>query len=151
MAPKSKPQSGSQQQQKQKNSSSSSCSCSLTKVLTWVGILIALLSPIVYLLEQNLERFYFLDPVELKDLTERSLAAHPNDTAAIVQYIVAELHEKHPKYINPRHDDPNEWFFNNAGGAMGSMYIIHSSRPPSPRYKVYIILYAEADQKIFAI
>ena len=134
MPAKVKPQSGPQQQQQQKQkkkAASSSCSCSLTKVLTWIGILVALLSPIVYLIEQNLEKFYFLDPVELKDLTERGIAAHPNDTAGIVQYIVAELHEKYPKYINPRHDDPNEWFFNNAGGAMGSMYIIHSSKSSS--------------------
>ncbi|EMR63652.1 Squalene epoxidase [Eutypa lata] len=116
MAPKSKPQ-----QQKKK-----SC-CSLTGVLTFFGILIGILSPIVYLIEKNLEKFYFLDLEHLQDLTQRAINSYPNDTTAIVNYIVTELHEKHPNYINPKHDDPEEWFFNNAGGAMGGMYIIHAS------------------------
>ena len=129
MPPKSKSQSApQQQQQKRKSSSSSFCSCSLTKVLTIVAVIVGLLSPIIYLLEQNLEKFYFLDMDELKDLTERAISAHPNDTAAIVSFLATELHEKYPDKINPHHDDPNEWFFNNAGGAMGSMYIMHSSK-----------------------
>lgn len=117
MAPKSKPQ-----QQKKK-----SC-CSLTGVLTFFSILIGILSPIVYLIEKNLEKFYFLDLEHLQDLTQRAINSYPNDTTAIVNYIVTELHEKHPNYINPKHDDPEEWFFNNAGGAMGGMYIIHASK-----------------------
>ena len=128
MPPKSKPQSAPQQPRKSSSSSSSFCSCSLTKILTIVAVLVGLLSPIIYLLEQNLERFYFLDMDELKDLTERAITAHPNDTAAIVSFLATELHEKYPDKINPHHDDPNEWFFNNAGGAMGSMYIMHSSK-----------------------
>ncbi|RYO88048.1 hypothetical protein DL766_008026 [Monosporascus sp. MC13-8B] len=107
--------------------SGSCCCCSLTKVLTFVGILIGVLMPIVYLLERNLESFYIFDTAHLHDLAQRGVSAHPNDTAAIVNYIVAELHEKYPNHVNPKHDDPGEWVFNNAGGAMGGMYIIHAS------------------------
>ncbi|CAI4210426.1 unnamed protein product [Parascedosporium putredinis] len=42
---------------------------------------------------------------------------------AIVDFIVTELSEKHPKHVNLE----QEWIFNNAGGAMGAMYVIHAS------------------------
>eukprot|EP00028_Trichosphaerium_sp_Am-I-7-wt_P014512 CAMPEP_0168509058 /NCGR_PEP_ID=MMETSP0405-20121227/526_1 /TAXON_ID=498012 /ORGANISM="Trichosphaerium sp, Strain Am-I-7 wt" /LENGTH=166 /DNA_ID=CAMNT_0008526397 /DNA_START=146 /DNA_END=646 /DNA_ORIENTATION=+ len=41
----------------------------------------------------------------------------------IVAYIVTELNKKYPGHIN----NNQEWIFNNAGGAMGSMYVIHAS------------------------
>jgi C-8 sterol isomerase len=40
-----------------------------------------------------------------------------------VQYIVDELREKYPAHVSKTED----WFFNNAGGAMGGVYIIHAS------------------------
>lgn len=118
--PKSK---GGQQQQQRKKS----C-CSFTRILTFFGIMIGILSPIVYFLEQNLEKFYILDKEYLHELSQRGINAHPGDTAAIVNYIVTELHEKYPQHVNPKHDVPEEWVFNNAGGAMGGMYIIHASK-----------------------
>lgn len=55
---------------------------------------------------------------------------HGNNTDGIFDYIVTEL-RKDPKIgptLNPHSfRDPSEWVFNNAGGAMGSMYIIHAS------------------------
>lgn len=47
----------------------------------------------------------------------------------MVQYIVMNLTETYPSSaiaLNSRLDR-NEWFFNNAGGAMGAMYVIHAS------------------------
>ncbi|RYP46814.1 hypothetical protein DL768_007019 [Monosporascus sp. mg162] len=109
------------------NSKSGSSCCSLTRILTFVGVLVGVLAPIVYMLERNLESFYIFDTAHLHDLAQRGVSAHPNDTAAIVSYIVAELHEKYPNHVNPKHDDHEEWMFNNAGGAMGGMYLIHAS------------------------
>lgn len=44
-----------------------------------------------------------------------------------MQDIVSELSAKLPGgYINLN----EEWIFNNAGGAMGAMYIIHASKLP---------------------
>lgn len=98
-------------------------SCSLVRTLTFLGILVGLLSPIVYFLERNLESFYILKTDHLQDLAQRGIKAHGNDTRAIVKYITDELHQMHPNHINL----DEEWIFNNAGGAMGGMYIIHAS------------------------
>ncbi|KAL7625077.1 C-8 sterol isomerase [Parahypoxylon ruwenzoriense] len=119
MAPKSSNNSNS-------SSSRSQPSC-LARLLTIVGVLVGILTPIVYLVERNLESFYIFTTDEMHDVARRAVGAHANDTAAIVEYIVAELAEKHPSHINPRWDVRDEWFFNNAGGAMGGMYIIHAS------------------------
>ncbi|KAI4867246.1 ERG2 and sigma1 receptor-like protein [Hypoxylon rubiginosum] len=99
----------------------------LTRLLMFVGILIGVFTPIVYLMERNLESFYVFKTDELHDLAKRGIEAHGNDTAKIVEYIVAELRENHPSHVNPKWNVPDEWVFNNAGGAMGGMYIIHAS------------------------
>lgn len=61
------------------------------------------------------------------------MTAHGNDTRAMVSFIVSNLTATYPQdasagkvvvSLNPRED---EWVFNNAGGAMGAMYIIHAS------------------------
>jgi C-8 sterol isomerase len=77
----------------------------------------------VYFVEQNAERFYIFDTDHLHDLAKRGIAKHGDDTRGIVEYIVAELSERSPAHINVEED----WVFNNAGGAMGAMYIIHAS------------------------
>ena len=48
----------------------------------------------------------------------------------MIHHIVSNLTETYPSSVialNPNYDDKREWFFNNAGGAMGALYIIHSS------------------------
>ena len=109
----------------QKQSSSSSCAGGLGGWLKIIAILLGALTPVYYLLEQNLERFYIFKTDQLHDVAKRGIAAHGNDTRAIVNFIVDELSGQVSlsSYIN--HDQ--EWIFNNAGGAMGAMYIIHAS------------------------
>jgi C-8 sterol isomerase len=102
-----------------------------SRLLTIVGIVLAVVVAAVYYVERNLESFYIFDKAHLLDLSNRAIQRHGNDTTAMVDYIVQELYEKHPNMINPRHDDPKEWMFNNHGGAMGSMYIIHASQLPT--------------------
>jgi C-8 sterol isomerase len=103
-------------------------SCSWLKIF---GILLGVLAPVFYLLDQNLERFYVFNMDQLDDVSQRGIKAHGNDTRAIVQFIVDELagQVSVSSYVNRDED----WMFNNAGGAMGAMYIIHASAsPPFP-------------------
>jgi len=94
-------------------------------LLTVLAVLTALLSSIFYVLDGHLEKFYIFSPPQLHDLSQRALGAHGNDTRKVVEFIVSELSEKLPGgYVNL----DEEWIFNNAGGAMGAMYIIHASR-----------------------
>ncbi|KAL3427016.1 c-8 sterol isomerase [Phlyctema vagabunda] len=92
--------------------------------LSVLAVVFALLTPIYLYLDARLESFYIFSPDKLHDLSLRAIDAHGNDTRAIVSYIVSELSEKIPGgYVNL----DEEWIFNNAGGAMGAMYIIHAS------------------------
>jgi len=94
-------------------------------LLTVLAVLTALLSSIFYVLDGHLEKFYIFNPPQLHDLSLRAIGAHGNDTRKVVEFIVSELSEKLPGgYVNL----DEEWIFNNAGGAMGAMYIIHASK-----------------------
>ncbi|KAI1166322.1 ERG2/sigma1 receptor-like protein [Nemania serpens] len=100
----------------------------LTRLLTTIAIVLGVFAPVIMLIERNLESFYIFKMDELHDLTQRGIRAHGNDTGAIINYIVGELAERHPQHVNAHsHDDADEWMFNNAGGAMGGMYLIHAS------------------------
>lgn len=92
-----------------------------------IAVIVALSSALFYFLDSHLEWFYIFTPSELHDLSLRAIGAHGNDTGAVVDFIVGELNEKLPGgYINLE----KEYIFNNAGGAMGGMYILHASRYP---------------------
>jgi C-8 sterol isomerase len=96
-----------------------------TRVLSVLAIIAALATALFAFLDSRLDAFYIFSPSQLHDLSLRAIKAHGNDTSAVVGYIVGELKEQGTaKYVNPN----EEWVFNNAGGAMGAMYIIHASK-----------------------
>lgn len=95
----------------------------LSRLLAIFAVMTGLLSAVVWLVEQNLDRFYIFDVDHLGDVSKRAIAAHGNNTRDVVSYIVSELSERSPAHVNLEED----WVFNNAGGAMGAMYIIHAS------------------------
>ncbi|MCA9635037.1 MAG: hypothetical protein KC420_03275 [Myxococcales bacterium] len=64
---------------------------------------------------------YFFDPDELHQISRDALDA--GDTEAIIDTVVRELKGRYPAQI--RDDVP--WMFNNAGGAMGQMKLLHCS------------------------
>lgn len=94
------------------------------QLITLFAAVVAFFSSLAYLLDQNLDKFYVFKLDHLHDLSKRAVAQHGNSTKDMVSYIVAELNDKYPGYINLEED----WMFNNAGGAMGAMYIIHASK-----------------------
>ncbi|KAK8162437.1 ERG2/sigma1 receptor-like protein [Phyllosticta citrichinensis] len=95
------------------------------RALSIVAVLAALLFPVYNWLEANLESFYIFDPKDLHSLSLRAIEIHGNDTKAIVNYITSELSGRDS--ITTHVNIEEEWVFNNAGGAMGAMYIIHAS------------------------
>jgi len=103
----------------------SSSSSGLGGWLKFLAILLGVLTPAWYVLEQRLESFYIFQPAQLHDLSQRAIAAHGDDTRSVVKYIVDELSANVGTKSHINLDE--EWVFNNAGGAMGAMYIIHAS------------------------
>lgn len=97
----------------------------MARLLFLLAVLAGLLSPVVYFLEQRLQDFYIFSPDQLHGLAKQGIAAHGNDTRSVVNYIVHELHSDAATSNHVNVDE--EWIFNNAGGAMGAMYIIHAS------------------------
>jgi C-8 sterol isomerase len=120
-----------------KSSKSVSTASPIPPLLLILGTLTVLLSGLFYFLDQHLEWFYIFSPSMLHELSQRAITAHGNDTTSVVKYIVGELSEKLPGgYVNL----DEEWIFNNAGGAMGAMYIIHASKlhPTPPTHSLVI-------------
>jgi len=109
-------------------SKSSGCRCFSFRNLSILAIFLALFSAVYSYLDARLDQFYIFDPDHLHDLSQRAIKAHGEDTHSIVNFIVSELETK----VGTEHLNlEQEWVFNNAGGAMGAMYIIHASMYPS--------------------
>lgn len=75
-------------------------------------------------------RHYIFTPEKLHALALTNIEQHGNNTAALVESIVSTLRAD-PK-TGPYLSVKEEWMFNNAGGAMGAMYMIHCSTPFPP-------------------
>lgn len=100
------------------------CCCFSPKKLSVLAIFLALFVAVYTYLDARLDQFYIFNPDHLHDLSQRAIAAHGEDTRSVVHFIVTELEEKvGAQYLSTE----EEWVFNNAGGAMGAMYIIHAS------------------------
>ncbi|KAK0522219.1 C-8 sterol isomerase [Tilletia horrida] len=83
-------------------------------------------------LESIKHNHYVFDPVKLHALVKDSLASTRslNSTDALFDDILRRLREDEriaPTLNKVSWKEESEWMFNNAGGAMGAMYIIHAS------------------------
>jgi C-8 sterol isomerase len=92
-------------------------------LLTLLSIFVILLSSSLYYITSYQTNFYIFDPTALHNLSLSAIQTQGNSTAAMVSHIVSELSKTHVKHVTL----DEEWVFNNAGGAMGAMYIIHAS------------------------
>ncbi|KXL46697.1 hypothetical protein M433DRAFT_3800 [Acidomyces richmondensis BFW] len=92
----------------------------LTAVVTLASLLYGISQ-----LESKLEEFYIFKPDNLHALSLKAIDQHGNNTRAVVDSIISDL-QTDPKIAQHLNLD-EEWIFNNAGGAMGAMYIIHAS------------------------
>jgi C-8 sterol isomerase len=69
----------------------------------------------------------------LAQIVTNSLATHgasnaSSDTSALVELVVEGIAERYPNTrVKTNFRNRDEWMFNNAGGAMGSMFLIHAS------------------------
>ncbi|KAG9010531.1 C-8 sterol isomerase [Tulasnella sp. 427] len=96
----------------------------LTRWAFWASFVV-ILAVVCQFLESIKHRWYILDQPMLHELAQDAIAKYPDDTANIINHIVTNLTATYgSRHINPRQD---EWVFNNAGGAMGAMYVIHAS------------------------
>ncbi|KAJ6510609.1 ERG2/sigma1 receptor-like protein [Mycena sanguinolenta] len=78
-------------------------------------------------LDRIKESWYVFDPASLNALAQSAIASCPNDTAGMIQHIVTNLTSTYPSSQVKINVDSSEWLFNNAGGAMGALYIVHAS------------------------
>ncbi|KAF8876309.1 ERG2/sigma1 receptor-like protein [Gymnopilus junonius] len=112
-----------------KKASKTKATLSQNFFLTWVkrlGVLSILVAVFAWL-DTIKERWYVFDPPFLHELAQSAIAASPNDTAGMINHIVTNLTQTYPSTQIRLNPNQKEWVFNNAGGAMGAMYIIHAS------------------------
>ncbi|CAF1419232.1 unnamed protein product [Rotaria sordida] len=111
------------------------------RLFLMMSFLVICLAVIIGVLDSMKTRFYIFDPKQLHTLAQQALMANghlnitdgklipiaqqsPNTIRPVIDYIIADLQ----KTIDKRYlTDKKEWIFNNAGGAMGAMFIIHAS------------------------
>lgn len=93
---------------------------------SFLVLIFALLYGIYTILESNLDNFYIFSPIQLHAISQSAIAEHGNDTSLVVSSIISQLNAIDS--VKPYLSTNEEWMFNNAGGAMGGMYIIHASK-----------------------
>eukprot|EP00744_Colponema_vietnamica_P004706 GILI01006979.1.p1 GENE.GILI01006979.1~~GILI01006979.1.p1 ORF type:complete len:220 (+),score=68.80 GILI01006979.1:54-713(+) len=108
--------------------------CIGVKSLTFLVLVAACLVGFHYVIDNPAN--WVFDPIRLQELSKKAITkAGPNATSdVIVQAVIKEVTGAYPKYAF----STGEWMFNNAGGAMGSMTVLHSS------FSEYLIIFGTA-------
>jgi hypothetical protein len=94
--------------------------------ISFIVLLIAIYYGIFAILDSGwTDQFYIFTPEKLHLVQQSAIAQHGNNTKALVASIVEQLSAD--ESIAPYLSETEEWWFNNAGGAMGALFIIHAS------------------------
>ncbi|KAK9454053.1 ERG2/sigma1 receptor-like protein [Dipodascopsis uninucleata] len=104
---------------------SSKCSCKLKKIAILGAIFSVLYSVYFYVDRYILPTFFIFEPEVLHQIVKESIAPETNNITEIFVRITSQLKKHYGENINDFNTD--DWMFNNAGGAMGSMFILHAS------------------------
>ncbi|OBZ67622.1 C-8 sterol isomerase [Grifola frondosa] len=75
------------------------------------------------------DQWYVFTPESLHELAQAAVASAPTPSSIehIIDHIVTNLTATYPPSVIALNPNTSEWVLNNAGGAMGAMYIIHAS------------------------
>ena len=88
-------------------------------------VLAALLLPLFYFLDQNIHTQYVFDHVKLQEISQAAIAKHGNDTESLMRQVHQGLRAEYGDAIVADYSK-EDWFWNNAGGAM----VINIITPP---------------------
>ncbi len=83
-----------------------------------VAVAVAVLAALIHVTPTHV-----FDPVELQAIAKTAIARHAGNSTGVVTAVIAAVRAKYGKHMI----DSDEWMFNNAGGAMGSMIVLHAS------------------------
>ncbi|KAL1721317.1 ERG2/sigma1 receptor-like protein [Schizophyllum commune] len=95
--------------------------------LAVASLVLALLWQAAKVLDTIKDNWYVFDPARLHQIAQAAVAAAPGDMPTIADHIFANLSTTYPASRVRLNPDKHEWVLNNAGGAMGAMWIVHAS------------------------